>query len=189
MNTLAVRNTVSGVAAWFTPERRSSIQLFLGALAPLAIMLGFGTDNVWEQALIITGAVLQFAASVLSLVNVRDVVTAWAIVRGAVYLLAATASPALVLLGLYDDATNAAILTGISLGLGALSNLLAVLVGKQQQLDTAVKLAQGADGTWSVPNRQETLVQDHVVDELGRSRTVIETAASAVKPKREDPTD
>lgn len=138
------------IAAWFTPERRQAIQLFFGALAPLAILFGFGTEGVWEQSLIITGAVMQFASGVLSLVNVRDVATAWAVIRGAVYALAATASPALVLLGLYDEATNATILLAVSLGLGALSNLLAIFVGKQQQLDNAVKMAAGADGTWRV---------------------------------------
>lgn len=129
------RTTMNTIAAWFTPERRQSIQLFFGALAPFAILLGFGTEGVWEQSLIILGAVLQAVSSLLSLVNVRDPHTIWAVVRGAVYALAATVSPALVLLGFYDDATNATILVGISLGLGALSNLLAIFIGKQQQID------------------------------------------------------
>lgn len=136
------------IAAWFTPDRRQAIQLFFGALAPLAILVGFGTEGVWEQSLIILGAALQFASAVLSLVNVRDVHTGWAVLRAAIYAAAATVSPALVILGFYDAATNATILVGLSLGLGALSNLLAILIGKQQQLDNAVKLAQGADGTW-----------------------------------------
>lgn len=142
MNTLAL---------WFTPDRRQAIQLFFGALAPLAILSGFGTEGVWEQALIITGAALQFISAALSLVNVRDVVTAWAIVRGAVYALAATVSPALVILGLYDAETNAQILLGISLAVGALSNLLAIFAGKQQQLDNALRLTQRPDGTWPTP--------------------------------------
>lgn len=132
------------IAAWFTPDRRQAIQLFFGALAPLAILFGFGTEGVWEQALIILGAVLQFVSSTLSLVNVRDVNTAWRIVRGAIYALAATVSPALVLLGFYDDATNATILLAISLGLGALSNLLAIFTSKQQELDAAVKAPRAA---------------------------------------------
>jgi hypothetical protein len=70
-------------------------------------------------------------------VNVRDVNKAWQIVRGAVYLLAMTVSPALAILGVYDAETNAAILMGVSLGLAALSNLLAVFVGKGQQLEAA----------------------------------------------------
>lgn len=122
---------------WFTPERRQSIQVFAGSLAPLAILLGFGTEGVWEQALIILGAVLQFVSSAISLINVRDVNKGWAVLRGAIYALAATVSPALVLLGFYDDETNAAILTGLSLALGALSNLLAIFVGKAQQLEVA----------------------------------------------------
>lgn len=151
MNDLATRPAGGALAAWFTPDRRAAIQAFLGTLAPLAILLGFGTESVWEQGLILTGAALQFAAGIISLVNVRDAATAWAIVRGAIYALAATASPALVLLGLYDEATNATILTAVSLGLSALSSLLAILIGKQQQLDNAVRLAQGSDGIWSVP--------------------------------------
>jgi hypothetical protein len=129
------------IAAWFTPDRRQAIQLFFGALAPLAILFGFGTEGVWEQTLIIIGAVLQFVSSVLSLVNVRpgDWGAGWAILRGAIYALAATVSPALALLGFYDDATNATILLAISLGLGALSNLLAIFTSKQQQLDNAVR--------------------------------------------------
>ncbi|TDL43823.1 hypothetical protein [Microbacterium oleivorans] len=150
MNAIATPPALTAFAAWFTPDRRASIQAFLGTLAPFAILLGFGTDSVWQQALIITGAALQFLAGILSLVNVRDAQTAWVIVRAAVYGLAATASPALVLLGFYDEATNAIILTGVSLGLSALSSLLAILIGKQQQIDNAVRLAQAADGTWSV---------------------------------------
>ena len=133
---------------WFTPDRRQQIQLFFGALAPLAILAGFGTEGQWEQWLIIVGAVLQFVSSGLSLVNVRDVRTVWAVVRGAVYALAATVSPALVLLGVYGEEMNGTILIGLSLGLGALSNLLAIFIGKQQELDNAVRMAQGADGTW-----------------------------------------
>jgi hypothetical protein len=139
------------IVHWFTPERRQAIQLFFGALAPFAILFGFGTEGIWEQALIIAGAVLQFVSSALSLINVRDVNTAWLIVRGAVYALAATVSPALVLLGFYDAATNATILLGVSLALGALSNLLAIFTGKQQQLDNALRLERGLDGTYRRP--------------------------------------
>ena len=121
----------------FTPERRQAIQVFFGALAPLAILLGFGTEGVWEQSLIILGAVLQFISAVLSLVNVRkgDWGAGWAVIRGAIYALAATVSPALVLLGFYDDSTNATILLGLSLALGALSNLLAIFIGSRQEFE------------------------------------------------------
>lgn len=143
------------IAVWFTAERRQSIQLFFGALAPLAILLGFGTTGVWEQSLIILGAALQFVSAVLSLVNVRvgDWGAGWAILRAAIYTLAATVSPALVLLGFYDEATNATILLAISLGLGALSNLLAVFIGKQQEIEAvkAIALEQGNDGTFRRP--------------------------------------
>lgn len=124
----------------FTPERRQQIQLFLGSLAPLLILGGFATQEQTEQALIISGAVLQFLAALLALVNVRrgDWGAGWTVIRGAIYALAATVSPALVFFGLYDEATNAVLLTGISLALSSLSALLAVFIGKTQEIQ-AVK--------------------------------------------------
>lgn len=132
----------------FTPERRQQIQLFFGSLAPLLILAGFATQAQTEQWLIITGAVLQFVAAVLSLINVRkgDWGAGWAVVRAAIYSLAATVSPALVLLGYYTEQTNAALMTGLSLGLSSLSALLSVFIGKSQELQKveAVAKAQGA---------------------------------------------
>lgn len=132
----------------FTPERRQQIQLFLGSLAPLLILTGFATQAQTEQWLIISGAVIQTFAAILSLVNVRkgDLGAGWAVIRGAIYTLAATVSPALVLLGYYSEETNAALLTGLSLGLSSLSALLSIFIGKSQQLEKveAVAKAQGA---------------------------------------------
>lgn len=124
------------LAAIFTPERRQAVQVWLGSLAPLVILLGFATQAQTEQALIILGAILQFAAAVLSLVNVRrgDLAAGWTVVRGAIYALAATVSPALVLLGLYDESVNAALLTGLSLALSSLSSLLAIFTVSKQQV-------------------------------------------------------
>lgn len=148
---------MNALALIFTPERRQAIQVFAGSLAPLAILLGFGTSGVWEQGLIVLGATLQFISAVLSLVNLRkgDIGAGWAIVRGAIYTLAGTVSPAFVLLGFYDEDTNAAILLSLSLGLAALSNLLAIFVSKQQQLEVlTLQLAQDAEGTWRSPDEQ-----------------------------------
>lgn len=128
---------MNSIAAWFTPDRRQSIQVAFGSLAPLAILFGFGTEGVWEQSLIILGAVLQAVSSLLSLINVRDPHVWAAVLRGVIYGLATVVSPALVLLGFYDEATNATILVAVSLGLGALSNLLAVFIGKKQELTAA----------------------------------------------------
>lgn len=132
----------------FTPERRQQIQLFLGSLAPLLILGGFATQAQTEQWLIIAGAIVQFLAAILSLVNVRkgDWGAGWAVIRAAIYALAATVSPALVFLGLYSDETNAALLTGLSLALSSLSSLLAIFIGKSQELEKveAVAKAQGA---------------------------------------------
>lgn len=121
----------------FTPERRQMIQLFFASLAPLAILGGFATEAQTQQILIGIGAALQFLASILSLVNVRkgDWSTGWTIVRGAIYGLVAVISPILVFFGLYDESTNASILTGVSLALSTLSSLLAVFIGKTQQLE------------------------------------------------------
>lgn len=121
----------------FTPARRQQIQLFLGSLAPLLILGGFATQAQTEQGLIIAGAVLQFLAALLALVNIRrgDWGAGWTVIRGAIYALAATVSPALVFFGLYDEATNAVLLTGISLALSSLSALLAIFIGKTQELN------------------------------------------------------
>jgi hypothetical protein len=118
---------------WFTSQRRQAIQLFFGSLAPFFILFGFGTDGFWEQALIITGAGLQFISSGLSMLNLKGAVEIWTILRGAIYTLATTVSPALVLLGFYDEDTNATILTATSLALGALSNLLAIFTAGHQE--------------------------------------------------------
>lgn len=122
---------------WFTPGVRQSIQVFFGSLAPLAILIGIGSDGIWEQSLIILGAILQFVSSGLSLLNLKTggIARIWAVLRGSVYALAATVSPALVLLGFYDQAFNAVLLSGLSLALGALSNLIAIWTGKQQQVN------------------------------------------------------
>ena len=126
---------------WFTTQRRQAIQVFLGSLAPFAIMFGFGTESVWEQSLIITGATLQFLSSLLSLVNLRGVLEVWTVVRGAIYTLGTVVSPALVLLGFYDEATNAMILTGTSLALGAISNLLAIFTASHQEMEQQARTA------------------------------------------------
>lgn len=135
-------------ALFFTPERRQLIQAFLVTLAPLAIMFGYGTEGTWEQVLIITGAVIGAVASLLNLLNVRisDWATqGWAIVRGTVYTLGTVVSPALVLLGFYGDDVNTQILTGLSIGLTALSSAIAIFANGKQQV---VTLQQGVDGTW-----------------------------------------
>lgn len=122
-------------AKWFTPERRQLIQVFFGSLAPLVILMGFATQDQTEQVLVILGAVLQFFASLLSLLNLKNAADLWGAIRAAIYTLGFTVSPALVLLGVYDESTNQYILMGVSLGLGALSNLVAIFIGKQQQVE------------------------------------------------------
>ena len=136
------------VAEWFTSERRQAIQAFLGSLAPLAVLFGVGDNGTWEQVLVISGAVMIFAASLLSLVNVRinDWATqGWAIVRGAIYALAMVVSPALVTLGVYNDDINTTITTAVSLSLSALSSLVAILAnGRQQNIEAhAAGVAMG----------------------------------------------
>lgn len=136
----------------FTPERRQQIQLFFASLAPLAILVGFANEAQTQQILIIIGAALQFFASILSLVNVRkgDWGAGWAIVRGAIYALAAVVSPVLVFFGLYDASTNAALLTGISLALSTLSSLLAVFIGQKQETLKVLNAPVEYNGTMTV---------------------------------------
>ena len=130
---IRLRNFFARLAGWFTPARRQMIQVFLASLAPIAIGLGYATEDQTEQWLILIGAGVQFLASLLSLVNLRGIVNLWTALRGAIYLAATTASPALVVLGVYDEATNTTILLGFSIGLSSLSSLIAVFVGKDQQ--------------------------------------------------------
>lgn len=140
---------MNALARFFTPERRQLIQAFLVTLAPLAIMLGYGTAGIWEQLLIIAGAILGAVASLLSLLNVRvaDWATqGWAIVRATIYGLGTVVSPSLVLLGFYDDAVNTQIVTGLSIALTALSSAIAIFASGRQQ--HVVVMAQSADGTW-----------------------------------------
>lgn len=152
----------------FTPERRQQIQLFLGSLAPLLILGGFATQAQTEQYLIVAGAVLQFIAAIISLVNVRkgDWGAGWAVVRAAIYTLAATVSPALVFFGLYDESTNAALLAGISLALSSLSSLLAIFIGKSQQLER-VEAAAKAQGV-ILPTKPEVAPEFDPLHEQGR---------------------
>ena len=156
----------------FTPERRQQIQLFLGSLAPLLILTGFATQEQTEQYLIIAGAVFQFLAAVLSLVNVRrgDYGAGWAVIRAGIYTLAATVSPALVFFGLYDESTNAALLAGLSLGLSSLSSLLAIFIGKNQQLEKveAVAKAQGAIIPKSVAAQDQIIAEFTPAHDQGR---------------------
>lgn len=128
-------------ANWFTAERRQAIQLFAGSLAPLLILFGFGTEGQWDQYIIIVGLLLQFVSSLLSLVNLRhgDWSGVWTIVRGAIYTLGMGAAPALAALGFWDDNTSSVFLLGMSLTLGALSNLVSILTSSRQSLDQANK--------------------------------------------------
>jgi len=132
------RSPMSSFTQWFTTERRQQIQVFLGSLAPILILFGYGTEAVWEQVLIIAGAALQFLASITSLVNLKgqDV---WSVLRGAIYTAAFTVSPALVLLGVYGEDVNATILTAVSLGLSSLSSLVAVFWSGHQRQDGTLR--------------------------------------------------
>lgn len=118
---------------WFTPQRRQLIQVFFASLAPVLIGLGYATQAQTEQYLILTGAALQFAASLVSLVNLRGILNIWTVLRGAIYGAGTTVAPALVILGVIDEATSSVVLVGISLGLSSLSSLLAIFVGKDQE--------------------------------------------------------
>ena len=171
---------------FLSPERRQAIQVFAGSVAPLAIMFGFGTDGIWEQVLIILGAALQLGSSLLSLINVRDVRTGWKVLRGAIYTAAMTVSPALVLLGLYSPEVNAVLLTAVSLGLAALSNLLAIFVGKDQEIAAAadragLTLYKGSDGTFRFMRPTPT-DPGSLPDPFGKTNTSGPTPVGGDKP-------
>lgn len=155
MNTSIESTRGSEIAAFFSPQRRQLIQAFLVTLAPLAIMFGYGSEGTWEQLLIISGAVIGAIASLLNLLNVRvsDWATqGWAIVRATVYGFGTVVSPALVLLGFYGEDVNTQILTGLSIGLTALSSAIAIFANGQQN---TVVLMQSEDGTWRAPRSVE----------------------------------
>lgn len=122
-------------AAWFTTERRQSIQIFAASLAPLLILFGIGTEGTWEQVLILVGAGLQFVSNLLSLVNLRvgDWGKAYAVVRGAIYTLGLAAAPALVALGVISQEHADTALLGISLALATLGNLVSILTSSHQE--------------------------------------------------------
>ena len=131
---------------WFSPETRQKIQAFVVTLAPIAIMLGYGTEGTWEQWLIILGAGVGALGSLLSLGNIKITdwsTQGWAIVRGVLYGLGAVVAPALVALGYINEDTNAKILTGLSLGITALSSAISIFVNGQQQKTAAVETVLG----------------------------------------------
>lgn len=157
---------------WFSAERRQQIQATLVALVPLAILFGYGTEGVWEQVLIISGALLGAFGSLLSLVNVRvaDWATeGWKIARGAIYAAGTVISPALMALGFYNDEVNTQIVTGISLALTALSSAIAIFANGQQQKAAAVELAQGTDGTWRLTEGEKRAITEIRARESGSS--------------------
>ena len=163
--------TPTGFAGWFTPVRRQQIQAAVVAIVPLALLFGYGTSGTWEQILIIFGALLGALGSLLSLGNVKvtDWATqGWAIVRGVIYGLATVISPALVLLGFYNDEVNTQIVTGVSLGLTALSSAIAIFANGQQQKIEAVAMAQDTEGTWRLtPSEQSVIEQSRRNQALG----------------------
>lgn len=126
----------------FTPELRQRIQAALGSLGILAVAFGFGTDGIWEQILVLTGAALQFLASIANIANLRGVNDIWKVIRGAVYTLGFTVSPALVVLGVYGDDLNQQILMGLSLGLSALSSFIAIFTAGKQATNARVDAAR-----------------------------------------------
>lgn len=135
-------------AEWFTPERRQKIQAAVVTLAPLAIMLGYGTEGQWEQWLIILGASIGAVGSLLSLLNVRitDWATqGWAIVRGTIYAFGMVVSPALLALGWINDDWNERITVGLSLALTALSSAISIFANGQQQKVAAVETVLGIE--------------------------------------------
>lgn len=130
---------IRALAAWLTTERRQLIQVWLGSLAPILIGLGYVTQSDAEQWLIIAAAGVQCAASLLSLVHLRGVLSVWTVVRGAIYTLGMAVAPALTVLGFIDEVTSAILLTALSLGLSSLSSLLAIFTSSQQTLAHATQ--------------------------------------------------
>ena len=129
------------LTSWFTPERRQGIQALAASLVPLLILWGFGTEQVWDQWLIILGAALQFFSNALSLANLKpgEWGKGWEIARGAIYTLGLSVAPALVVLGFWTEEFSSTVLTGVALALSVLGNLVAVLTSGAQQREKLVQ--------------------------------------------------
>lgn len=138
--------TTRKLASWFTARRRQLIQGFFVTLAPVLIGLGLATADQTQQWLILSAAGLQFGASLLNLINLRGALTIWTAARGAIYTAAASAAPALTVLGYWDQSTSATALAGLSLGLSSLSSLLAIFVSKDQEAEAEFEGVQTALG-------------------------------------------
>ena len=129
------------LTSWFTPERRQGIQALAASLVPLLILWGLGTEQVWDQWLIILGAALQFFSNALSLANLKpdEWGKGWEIARGAIYTLGLSVAPALVVLGFWTEEFSSTVLTGVALALSVLGNLVAVLTSGAQQREKLVQ--------------------------------------------------
>jgi hypothetical protein len=122
--------------SWFSPKRRQLIQLAAASLAPLAMTLGLGSDVEWTQGLLLFGGGIQFVANLTSLINVRvgDLGAGWAVVRGAVYSLGATAAPAFVTLGIWSDSDGTRYAGILALALALVGNVVAIITNQGEQV-------------------------------------------------------
>ena len=127
-------------AAWFTLERRDAIRLLAATLAPLLILFGLGNKDTWDQILIVVAIILQFIASLVSLLSLKkgDWTTGWTILRAAIYTAGLAIAPVLVALGVWTNDFSTQFTIGLSLFLTVLSSLVGVLVGNRQATAAAV---------------------------------------------------
>lgn len=139
-----MKDRIRKFVAWFDARRRQAAQVALTSLATLLVGVGVATETVTEPWLIISAAVLQAAGPLLAVVNLKR--SQWAswfttTARGVLYGLAAAVAPALSVLGFISEDQSALALTGISLGLTVLSNMIAVFTSAQQEAQHARDVA------------------------------------------------
>ena len=121
---------MSALAAWFTTSRRQAIYAAVAAIAPVLVWAGRLAPDDVEPILTLTTVALQMLAGVLMLVNLNPRSAGdWFIRSGraTIYALGVAAAPAAVALGWITDEQSGTLLTGLSLGLTALSAVIAVL--------------------------------------------------------------
>lgn len=121
---------MSRLIAWFTAARRQAIYAAIAALAPVLVYSGNLAPEHVEPVLTLTTVALQMLAGIMMLANLNPRSAGDWFIRGGratIYALAVAAAPAAVGLGWVTDEQSGTMLTGLSLGLTALSAIVAVL--------------------------------------------------------------
>lgn len=117
------------LSSWLSDQRRQAIHGALASLAALAVFAGVVTENQVGTILTFSAALLQVAQGLFALALLRRSERyRWfnTVGRGLVYSAAAAGAAVGEAFRLWDDGTTAVIATVASLGLTALSSVIAI---------------------------------------------------------------